>query len=225
MVRDTVIASRSVSSALGLVPAGRFKLVVVVASLGGLDATVELLEALPDAFSVPVLLIQHRQAGADIDRLTNVLQRHTKLPVWTAHDGMLLARGTIAVVPAGFEAAVDHDSRLTMTRGQSGHAGDATMINAARAFGPAVIGVVLSGLLDDGTNGVRAIKRDGGTVMAQDPATARAGGMPAGAIATGCVDRVLSPAGIAAALVALTSAPDGPDLLAIAPPHSAKLHR
>jgi hypothetical protein len=61
---------------------------------------------------------------------------------------------------------------------------------------------VLSGMLRDGTEGIRAVKRHGGRVLAQDPATARAAGMPSSALATGCVDFVLPPRRIAAALIA-----------------------
>jgi two-component system chemotaxis response regulator CheB len=64
-------------------------------------------------------------------------------------------------------------------------------------------------MLHDGARGVRLVKRHGGRVLAQDPATARAGSMPSSAIATGCVDFVLPPHRLAAALVALTMAPGG----------------
>jgi hypothetical protein len=76
------------------------------------------------------------------------------------------------------------------------------------------IAVILSGMLQDGTQGIRPVKRYGGRVLAQDPATARA----ASAIATGCVDFVLPPHRLAAALIALTMAPGGAVLLAMPSP-------
>jgi two-component system, chemotaxis family, protein-glutamate methylesterase/glutaminase len=87
-----------------------------------------------------------------------------------------------------------------------------------------MIGVVLTGMLKDGTKGVRAVKRHGGRVLAQDPATARASGMPSSAIATGCVDFVLPMHRIAPALVALTMAPGAAELLTVPTPPWASLH-
>jgi two-component system chemotaxis response regulator CheB len=78
-------------------------------------------------------------------------------------------------------------------------------------------------MLCDGTRGIRPVKRYGGRVLAQDPATARAASMPSNAIATGCVDFVLPPRRLAAALIALTMAPGGASLLAVAAPHWAEL--
>lgn len=79
-------------------------------------------------------------------------------------------------------------------------------------------------MLYDGTRGVRAIKRNGGRVLVQDPSTARAASMPSSAIATGCVDFVLPLARIGPALIALTMAPGGADLLAVPTPSWARLH-
>ena len=82
---------------------------------------------------------------------------------------------------------------------------DELFASAARAFGPRALAVVLSGRLHDGTAGVQAIKAHGGRVIAQEPATAEQSSMPWSAMATGCVDLVLDPARIAAALVALVT--------------------
>ena len=87
-----------------------------------------------------------------------------------------------------------------------------------------MIGVVLTGMLRDGTTGVRAVKRHGGRVLAQDLATARAGSMPSSAIATGCVDFVLPLHRIATALVALTMAPGAAELFTVPIPPWASLH-
>jgi two-component system, chemotaxis family, protein-glutamate methylesterase/glutaminase len=98
-----------------------------------------------------------------------------------------------------------------------------TLLSAAEAFGAATIAVVLSGLQQDGTNGARAIKAKGGIVLAQDPRTATAPNMPASAIATGCVDHIVTMSHMASALVALSLAPGGADLLAVSTPHWASL--
>ena len=97
-----------------------------------------------------------------------------------------------------------------------------------REFGAAVgaghaIAVILSGMLHDGTQGIRSVKRYGGRVLAQDPATARGTSMPSSAMATGCVDFVLPPHRLAPALIALAMAPGGASLLAVPAPHWAAL--
>jgi two-component system chemotaxis response regulator CheB len=134
---------------------------------------------------------------------------------------MVLRHGTVTVIPGGTTATVDRALRLSLAGRTSMQPGDACLVSAAAVFGAEAIAVVLSGMQQDGTIGVRAIKRAGGRVLVQDPATARAPGMPSSAIATGCIDHVLPAQRIAPALVALTMAPGGADLLAVAPPHWA----
>ena len=77
---------------------------------------------------------------------------------------------------------------------------------------------MLTGRLQDGTAGVQPIKAHGGRVIVQDPATAEQGSMPWNALATGCVDLVLDPPRIAAALVALVTVPGGPELFGVRGP-------
>jgi two-component system chemotaxis response regulator CheB len=198
-----------------------FKLIVVVGSMGGLEPTLALVTSLPQQFSVPVLVINHHKGGERLAGLMRLLQRRCVLGVVPAIDGMVLRRGTVTVVPGGSTATVDREARLTLVDGPCTQPGDATLASAAAAFGPAAIAVVLSGMLRDGTAGVRAVKRVGGRVLVQDPTTAHASWMPSSAIATGCIDHVLPPQRIASALVALTMAPGGADLLAVARPHWA----
>ncbi len=102
-------------------------------------------------------------------------------------------------------------------------AADPLCASVAAAFGPRTIGVVLSSALDDGAAGAQAIKRVGGRVLVQDPATAAATGMPTAAIATGCVDFVLAPEEIGAALVALVMAPGAAQLFRVPVPSWALL--
>jgi two-component system chemotaxis response regulator CheB len=198
-----------------------FKLIAVVASMGGLEPILALVASLPHRFSVPVLVINHHKGSERLSGLMGLLQKRCALDVVAAIDGMALRPGTVTVVPGGSTATVDGDARLTLVDGACTQPGDATLASAAAAFGPAAIAVVLSGMLRDGTAGVRAIKRAGGRVLVQDPATAHASSMPSSAIATGCIDHILPPQRIASALVALTMAPGGADLLAVARPHWA----
>jgi two-component system, chemotaxis family, protein-glutamate methylesterase/glutaminase len=102
------------------------------------------------------------------------------------------------------------------TRGQR-PLGDPLFGSIAAAYGPRVIAGVLTGRLDDGAAGIRAVKRHGGRTLVEDPATARAGAMPAAALATGCVDLVLPLNHIPHALITLAMAPGAADLFRVPP--------
>lgn len=201
----------------------RFKLVVVVASLGGLPVITTLVAGLPAGFPVPVLIMQHGKRSADEGRLAWLLGLRTTLPVYAATQGMSAFTRGVTVIPCGYSAAITSAGCLHM-REASRPAGDTLLATAATAAAPGTaIGVVLSGMLNDGSEGVRAIKRRGGRVLAQDPATARAPGMPSNALATGCVDFALPPDRLASALIALTMAPGGAELLTVPLPHWAQI--
>lgn len=203
-----------------------FQFVVVVASVGGLPVLSTLLRGLPDTFPVPVLIVSHRPRQSH-DTLSDLLRRQTSLPVRAGIPGLTSWGPGVTVIPGGTSATFAGDRQLLLeqeTRPMN-TGGDALLGSVAAArHGPA-IGVILSGMLNDGTEGIRAVKRNGGRVLAQDPATARAGSMPASALATGCVDFVLPPHRIAPALVALTMAPGAADLLTVPIPHWATVER
>jgi two-component system chemotaxis response regulator CheB len=160
--------------------------------------------------------MQHGRRSGNDDRLATLLRRVTTLPVGTARPGppAPVAPGA-TIVPGGFHGSIDKSGRLELVEEDVPRGGDTLLTSAAQAFGRRTIGVVLTGMLDDGAAGVRMVKRQGGRVLVQDPATARAGGMPSHAISTGCVDFVLPLERIAPALVALTMAPGGAELLSV----------
>jgi two-component system chemotaxis response regulator CheB len=202
--------------------------VVAVASWGGLSTLSRLLESLPAGFGVPLLVVQHRSPGAHEDQHLWVLQRHSALPVRLAQPGRAVAAG-VTVMPAGAVVTLDdelcyHFQEAPTAVVRAGR-GDALLASAAAALGPAVIAVVLTGNLQDGSEGCRAVKRHGGRVLVEEPDSAAASSMPRSAMATGCVDYVLSVKGISAALVALTMAPGAADLFAVATPPWARLSR
>jgi two-component system, chemotaxis family, protein-glutamate methylesterase/glutaminase len=196
--------------------AGRhgFDMVVVVASLGGLPVIRTVLGGLPDTFRLPLLIVLHGMPNSDRDRLTWLLGRHTALPIRTARHGMPALVAGITVIPGGFAATIDSGRQICLAAARV-MGGDGLLTTAAATADPgAVIAVVLTGMLYDGAAGARAVKRRGGIVLAQDPATARAPSMPSSAIATGCVDHVLAPEQIAPTLIALTMTSAGPTTLA-----------
>lgn len=206
-----------------------FELVVIIASAGGLPAMSALLAGIPPAFPVPLLVLQHRRPTTHQDALASLLSMRTALPVRSACEGMPVRLPGVTVIPPGYAATAGADGLLHLRLrdglpGPDRNIGDDLAASAAATSGSGgVIGVVLSGRMNDGSKGVRAVKRHGGRVLVQDPATAQAPEMPASAIATGCVDFILSPDRMPSALIALAMAPGGAQLLTVPTPHWAQL--
>jgi two-component system, chemotaxis family, protein-glutamate methylesterase/glutaminase len=184
-------------------------LVVVGASAGGVDALKELVGHLPPEFPAAVLVVLH-VASSGTSVLPQILTRRGPLPAAFARQGDEMARGQIYVAPADHHMLL-HDGRIQLTQGprENGHrpAIDPLFRSAARDRDGRCIGVILSGLLDDGASGLRFIKMHGGTAVVQDPADALFPSMPSAALEMTEVDRVVPAADIADALCALIEKP------------------
>jgi two-component system chemotaxis response regulator CheB len=180
-----------------------FDAVLIAASQGGLRACRTLVSALPADFPAAIVFAQHRPV-ARADTLVELLSHWTALDVRGARQGAALAAGTLTVARADLETHVSAERRIVLRPGLPAlHLADDLFASAADAYGTRALGIVLTGRLSDGAAGVCALKRRGGRVIVQDPATAEQASMPASAVATGCVDAVLDLPGIAAALRAL----------------------
>nr|SBO93659.1 Chemotaxis response regulator protein-glutamate methylesterase CheB [Nonomuraea gerenzanensis] len=199
-------------------------MVCLVASLGGVQAYGKLLERLPGAFDVPVVMVQHRPDGTD-DRLAPVLARRCALPVVPLRHGRRLTPGAVHVVPGRTRAVFDAEGRVSLRRVAGHRLADDLFASAAQVFGPGVIAAVLTGRLDDGATGVRSVKGAGGRVLAQDEASCGELGfqMPSAAIATGCVDFVLPLEVLADALTALVMVPGAAGMMRVALPPWARV--
>ncbi len=195
-----------------------FDLVLIAASQGGLRVCRGIVAELPPDFPAALVYAQHRSPGAST-AAADLLRRGTDLRVRVGTDGMALTPGTITVPPADAHVRVTPERRLALTPGQPRtELADELFASAARAYGPRALAVVLTGRLQDASAGVRAVKAHGGRVIVQDPATAEQGSMAMNAMATGCVDLVLDPPRIAAALVTLVMVPGGPELFGVRSP-------
>jgi two-component system chemotaxis response regulator CheB len=154
-----------------------------------------------------VLVVLH--VGAHPSALPEVLSYCGRLPVAHAHDGQGLEPGRIYVAPPDHHMLVV-DNSLRLNRGPKEHharpAIDPLFLSAALARGPQVIGVVLTGMLDDGTFGLQAIKRCGGTAVVQDPADAAEPSMPLSALRHVEVDHCVALDELARLLADLASA-------------------
>jgi two-component system chemotaxis response regulator CheB len=199
-----------------------FGRVVIVASLGGVQAMTTVLSGLPATYPLPIAVVQHRRRTAAQDLLVPILARRTGLPTRIAEAGAAADQPGITVVPAETTATIDESGSWVLGETpRDGEPGNALLSSSARTT--PTVAVILTGSLADGADGCRAVKRGGGRVLVQDPATARAPSMPANAIATGCVDFVLPLERISSALLALTTAPGAAELLAVPLPPWARL--
>lgn len=184
-------------------------LVVIGASAGGVDALQEVVSHLPPEFPAAVLVVLH-VASSGTSVLPQILTRHGPLPAAFARDGDELKRGQIFVAPADHHMLV-HDGHIRLSQGprENGHrpAIDPLFRSAARAEGGRAIGVILSGLLDDGASGLRFLRQNGGSAVVQDPEDALFPNMPTAAMKLTDVDRVANARDIAQVLCDLIEQP------------------
>jgi two-component system chemotaxis response regulator CheB len=175
----------------------------VAASTGGPAALATILGALPGAAPVPILVVQHIASGFQ-QGLVAWLDSISPLSVRLARAGEPLRAGEVLVGPPDVHLGVTGGGRVALSTDPpiGGHRPSASYLfrSVARAYPGSAIGVVLTGMGDDGVAGLRALKDAGGLVLAQDEATSVVYGMPGQAVATGVVDRVLPVDRIAGAL-------------------------
>ena len=184
--------------------AGR-DVIVIGASMGGVHALTRLLEALPADLPASVFVVLHT-ADHDPDLLAQVLGNRSSLPVVRATEREPFAARHVYVAPPDRHLIVGHD-HVHVRRGPRENGArpaiDPLFRSAAANCTTRVLGVVLTGLLNDGTAGLRAIKRCGGLAVVQDPGDAACDQMPRSAIRHVSVDHVLPLDKIPAALAAL----------------------
>jgi two-component system, chemotaxis family, protein-glutamate methylesterase/glutaminase len=185
-------------------PMAAFDVVAIVASAGGLLALSKVLSHLPAGFPAAIVVVQHLNPRRP-SLLTEILLRRVALPVREARHGDRIRPGCVYIGPPNHHLVVGPGGVIALTSTEPVHyarpSADTLLESVGRVFGSRAVAVVLSGAGVDGADGVRAVKRGGGTVIAQDRATSQSFGMPGAAIATGCVDSVLPLPEIAAALV------------------------
>ena len=176
-------------------PDGSFPVVGIGASAGGLEAVSELIAELPAETGMVFLLVQHLDPRHE-SLLTEILAKKAEIGVETATDGMILRPDHLYVIPPNASMTLaDGVLRLHPRESEERPYKPVNILfhSLAEQNVHQAVAVVLSGTDSDGAHGLEEIKAAGGITMAQTPASAKFDGMPKSAIATGCVDFVLSP--------------------------------
>jgi two-component system CheB/CheR fusion protein len=188
-------------------PSTPFPIVGIGASAGGLEAFIQLLELLPPDTGMGFVFIQHL-SPTHTSFLGEALSKTTQLPVSQAVDGMRVEPNHVYVIPPGADMEIAGDVlRLSarMDESRKPHLPvDIFLRSLAAARGSHAIGVILSGTASDGTEGLKAIKEENGLTFAQDPRSAKFGGMPQSAVQAGVVDSCLALPQLAQELVRLS---------------------
>ncbi|MFT8245884.1 chemotaxis protein CheB [Roseomonas sp. BN140053] len=189
-------------------------IIVIAASAGGVEALMRLCGGLPADLPAAVFVVQH-VSPASPSAMPQLLGRSGPLPACHPADGEVFRRGQIYVAPPDRHLLVTPD-RVLLRRGPQENrtrpAADPLFRSAAVHHGPSVIGLVLTGLLDDGTAGLIAVKRCGGISLVQDPDDALWPDMPRNALLRDSVDQRASLAELPALLARLAREPAGPVL-------------
>ncbi len=187
-------------------PNAAFDVVAIGASAGGLTALSKILAAMPADFPAAILVVQHLDPRHR-SLMAQILNRRASLNIQEAKEGDVLQPGTVYIAPPNHHLLVNADGTLALTQSELVHfvrpSADLLFDSVAAVYKDRAIAVVLTGTGSDGAMGVQAIKKMGGTVIAQDEKSAEFSGMPVAAIHTGNVDFVLPLDEIPSALATL----------------------
>lgn len=188
----------------------RSDIIAIGASAGGIEALRTLVATLPSDLPASLLIAQHLSPTSP-GMLPEILDHAGPLAAVSAQDEETLEPAKIYVAPPDRHLLVGEDGRLRLSRGPKENlarpAVDPLFRSAALVFGPRLIGVVLTGYLDDGTAGLQAIKLCGGAAIVQDPTEALAPGMPSSALKNVRVDYCLPLIEIGPQLVRMIAEP------------------
>ena len=203
----------------------RRDIVVIGSSAGGVLALKELVASLPATFNAPIFVVQHVAPYAT-SMLPEILSHAGPLKAVHPADGDPIRAGYIYIAPPDHHLLVEND-RVLVKKGPKENrfrpSIDALFRSAAYTFGHRVIGVVLTGLLDDGTSGMWSIKRLGGVGIVQQPDDAQYPSMPSSVLEYVDVDYVVPLAELAALLCRLTTEDNAPDAHQLPPDEQERL--
>jgi two-component system, chemotaxis family, protein-glutamate methylesterase/glutaminase len=180
--------------------------IVIGGSAGGIDALLALLPALPQSYTLPIIIVLHLPDDRD-SRLAEIFAARLAMPVREAVDKDTIRPGTIYFAGAGYHLSIEADHSFSLSCEPPLHFSrpsiDILMESAADAYGPALLGILLTGANDDGATGLYHIQECGGMTVVQDPSEAHIATMPAAAIDIFTPDKILKLQDIHALLLSL----------------------
>ncbi|MCD1295226.1 chemotaxis protein CheB [Methanocella sp. CWC-04] len=189
----------------------QFDIVAIGTSAGGLKALTEVLSNLPKDFPVPILIVQHLDPRHK-SLMAEILQRHSDMNIKEAEDGEDIKNSTVYIAPPN-RHMLTTDKKIELTKTEFVHFSrpsiDLLFDSVAADYKDRAIAVILTGSGMDGAIGIKAIKENGGTTIAQDSRTSEYFSMPDTAIKTGSIDFILPLNEIAGALVKLVTIEPG----------------
>ena len=207
--RATPAAASTFSRRSG--PPGPFRVLGVVASTGGPNALTTLLGGLPADFPLPMVLVQHI-TNCFLEGFVSWLADVTPFRVKLARDGEALGPGTIYLAPADRHLLVA-GGRVRLDRGEPvclQRPSGTILFRSLASLGPAALGVLLTGMGEDGAEGLRELRCAGGYTIAEDESTCVVYGMPAAAVRLGAVCEALPLSEIAPRLLELVGRKEAP---------------
>ena len=193
-----------------LKPLAHKKMVVIGASTGGPRAVAQVLAGLPRDISTAIVVVQH-MSPEFVPLFVDRLQWGCSVQISIAKRGEVITPGRVLIAPGDYQTTVianGKSQKIRLGRNTSSRkispSIDGTMQSAARIFGSATLGVLLTGLGNDGAQGLKAIKEAGGNTIAEAESSCVVFGMPKAAIELGCVDEVVPLPQIAHAILRMT---------------------
>ncbi len=185
-----------------------FKIIAIGASTGGPAAIAHILGNLPSDFSVPILIVQHMTPGFG-SAFVDWLNTESSIPVKVAAAGDRLVPGQVYIAPDNYYTGVNRGMRIFLNDKHASYNHHRPSVNfmfesIAKSYGSKTLGILLTGMGQDGAKGLREIKQAGGETIAQDEATSIVYGMAKSAVSLGAVDHIVSLDKVSSIILQLT---------------------
>jgi two-component system chemotaxis response regulator CheB len=173
----------------------KYSCIAIGVSAGGMDALSIIIPGLPPAFPIPVVVIQHVSPHSD-NYMTRFLDNISAIKVKEVDEKEKIKPGIVYTAPPNYHVLVEEDETFSLSmEGRINFARpsiDVFFQSAADVYGPHLVGVVLTGANNDGSQGIKMVKERGGLAIVQDPHTAEVDGMPRAAIEATKIDHILT---------------------------------
>jgi two-component system, chemotaxis family, protein-glutamate methylesterase/glutaminase len=173
----------------------KYKAVVVGTSAGGFLAVSTLLEKLPQNYSVPIIIVQHR-SKEPTNLLEEILQSKCRVKIKQADEKEKIEGGVVYIAPPDYHLLIENDFTFSLSADEpirfSRPSIDVLLESAASVYKDKLVGIILTGTNNDGVLGIKAIAENGGLVIAQNPKEAQFPTMPLAAIHTKKVDYIFT---------------------------------